>query len=108
MNIYEVPPIDDWTPWLTEAEYKARLDAEYGADAPGGWAGYLQLRERALEAARRLPIGWEGDFRQGPFIGAIPPLWGNSGSEILIAWKQDNNGTCFVASPFPLPWLIES
>jgi hypothetical protein len=50
-------------------------------------------------------IGWEGDFRNGPFISAMPAEHGNGYSEFLIAWKQDNNGTTFIASPFPLLWL---
>jgi len=24
-----------------------------------------------------------------------------------LAWKQDNNGTTFICSPVPLPWLGE-
>jgi hypothetical protein len=23
----------------------------------------------------------------------------------MIAWKSDNNGETYVASPYPLPWL---
>jgi hypothetical protein len=23
-----------------------------------------------------------------------------------FVWKQDNNGTTFVASPVPMPWLL--
>ncbi len=46
--------------------------------------------------------GWEGDFRHEPCVFWLP-------SEINFAcgfvFKQDNNGTTFVVSPEPLPWL---
>jgi hypothetical protein len=52
-----------------------------------------------------LEAGWEGDIRHGsgPFVCPLPD--GDCGSEYLIAWKQDNNGSTFIASPFCLPWL---
>jgi hypothetical protein len=51
--------------------------------------------------------GWEGDFRNdegGPWFCPLP-INDSGNSEYLIAWKQDNNGTTFVVSPYPLPWL---
>ena len=54
----------------------------------------------ARQLGRR--IGWEGDFR-GPISCPLPN--GDCGGEYLIAWKQDNNGATFVASPFALLWL---
>jgi hypothetical protein len=57
----------------------------------------------ARSIARR--VHWEGDIRSGsgPFICPIPD--GDSTGEYLIAWKQNNNGTTFIASPFRLSWL---
>lgn len=104
MFVYEVPPIDDWSPWLSEDEYKAKLDAEWGPDSAGGWTGYVALRKRAFDLARA-KLNWEGDFREGPFIAGLPPHFGESQSEVVIAWKQDNNGSCFIASPIEMPWL---
>ena len=56
--------------------------------------------ERAKHLAR--DHGWEGDFREGPFV--MPVL-----IEIEVGYafvfKQDNNGTTFVLSPVPLPYL---
>lgn len=42
-------------------------------------------------------LGWEGDARSaecGVFL--IP---GDTSFDVAFVWKQDNNGTCFVASP---------
>lgn len=48
-------------------------------------------------------LGWEGDVRSaecGVFL--IP---GDTSFDVAFVWKQDNNGTCFVASPRPLDHL---
>ena len=59
-----------------------------------------------FDSARKLARvrGWEGDYRAGnePRV-----FWLPAESEFLygFVWKQDNNGTIFVVSPRPLPWL---
>ena len=51
-------------------------------------------------------VGWEGDFRDDPEIFWIPDP--HSGNWMYgFAWKQNNNGTCFIASPVDLPHLKE-
>ena len=47
-------------------------------------------------------ILWEGDVREGPYYFAMP---GESELDIGYIVKQDNNGSCFVASPIELPHL---
>jgi len=51
-----------------------------------------------LAAAQKLALkhGWEGDTIQGPFLSAIPHEDGNA--DLVLAWKQSNNGTTFIAS----------
>jgi len=56
--------------------------------------------ERAKHLAR--DHGWEGDFRDGPFV--MPVLFDDEVSYAFV-WKQDNNGSSFVLSPVPLPYL---
>lgn len=56
-----------------------------------------------LEAAER-SAGWEGDFAQVPRVFAVPNPESNEVS-FGYAWKQDNNGTTFVAAPFAMPHL---
>lgn len=56
--------------------------------------------ERAKHLAR--DQGWEGDFREGPFV--MPVLVELEVSYAFV-WKQDNNGSTFVLSPVPLPYL---
>jgi hypothetical protein len=60
---------------------------------------------KAQELARR--AHWEGDVREGSGGPWFCPIPMPGTVEYLIAWKQDNNGESFVASPFPLPWLEE-
>lgn len=49
---------------------------------------------------------WEGDVRGDDlYVFALP---GHSGSTMIgYLWKQDNNGSTFVASPVRLQWLDE-
>ena len=106
MIVYCINPIDFWDGWLTEEEFKTQLEAGAAHDArratASTWAAYLDLREKAQKLA--LKAGWEGDIREGPFVAGLPSETGDDG-QILVAWKQDNDGITFVATPFPLPWL---
>lgn len=96
MHVYACNPIDWWQWWLSEDELVERRPAEQIKD-------YLRDLKLAQEAA--FQIGWEGDVREGPFVCGLP---GPSGAcDFIIAWKQDNNGTTFVASRERLPWMEE-
>lgn len=107
MFVYCLNPIDLWTGWLSEAEYKQQLlsnmdhDLHAVADA---WDEYISFKSKAFELAKQ--IGWEGDIRHGetPDIAGLPSA-GDGDGKVMLGWKQDNNGTTFVASPYPLPWL---
>jgi hypothetical protein len=100
MYVYALSPIDFWEPWRTEDEYLAAIsqDSYNGA----GWRkAYDAFKDAALKLAQK--AGWEGDMRQGPFIGGLPMDLDDA--RYCLAWKQDNNGTTFVAAPVELPWL---
>ena len=59
--------------------------------------------QEVLEVARKHL--WEGDFTEVPRIMTLPP--DKDGYEFAMAyiWKQDNNGTTFIASEVPLTYL---
>ena len=104
LHVYAIAPIDFWDHWTPMLTFLAGPYEDNNPDSdPNEVVSRFQL---ATRLATR--IGWEGDFRNGPFISAIPAEHGNGYSEFLIAWKQDNNGTTFVASPFPLFWLKDN
>jgi hypothetical protein len=102
MIVYCLPPIDFWAGWQKISDvYRIETPDEVGFYEfrdPDEWR---RLWAQAKPLAQRL--GWEGDFREGPFVSVLPT--GDCDCSILIAWKQDNNGTTFVASPYRLPWL---
>jgi hypothetical protein len=50
-------------------------------------------------------FGWEGYIREGPYRAPLP--CGDPSCKYMVAWRQDNNGDTFIASPFHLPWLEE-
>jgi hypothetical protein len=103
MHVYALGPIDNWTGWLPEEEFLQLEEPEYGRPNADDYHAFKKKAElRAAEA------GWEGDirnWRNGPFVAPLPVNYGDGTIRYMIAWKQDNNGTTFVASPFPLPWL---
>ncbi len=97
MFAYALTPIDHWTGWMSEAEFLSQLGEGY---MPVDESAYLATKDRALDLARS--AGWEGDIRQGPFIAGLPT---NDEHLFLLGWKQDNNGTTYIVSPYRLPWV---
>jgi len=108
LHVYSTGPIDIWDGWIPMLHFLSVPIPNYDVSE----FTHAHLNERselvhrfcqACQLARS--IGWEGDFRQGPYVSAIPAGDSECHSELLIAWKQDNNGTTFIASPFALPWM---
>ena len=104
MFLYVVEPIDQWSGWhkpddLFRPNTGTPLDDVHSAE---DWPPLWERAQRLGTAA-----GWEGDIRTGPLVTVLPNRPGNyyPGS-VVIGWKQDNNGTTFIASEnFKLPWL---
>ena len=100
MFVYKIPPIDYWDGWLSEDEYLARAKAHKN-----------QLKddirkskqESLIKAIQELEC--KGGAYEGYFLSAIPRGDGTNGHGFLLAWKQLENGSTFVASPYELPWL---
>jgi hypothetical protein len=105
MFVYSCEPCDWWHGWRKPEEvvgFPGRGDAEgyEGAISPEEWVTVWRLAQEGAQL-----IGWEGDIRRGeggPWVTMLP-MPGNV--TWLVAWKQDNNGTTFIASPVALPWL---
>jgi len=107
MFAYARGPIDFWDGWLTEDEYLTPVKKVYswGPDAQRNDVEYQDLKKAAFKLARK--VGWEGDIRpdSGPFVAGLPGDEIGMDGNIMIAWKQDNNGETFIVSPFRLQWL---
>ena len=99
-------PIDWWQGWTHQKDYLKALASDDEVIDGSHTDGIVAYGE-ALGEAKRLALnaGWEGDMRDGPYVSALPDLDCTGLCPILIAWKQDNNGTTFIFSPFELPWL---
>ncbi|MBC2653774.1 hypothetical protein H7F50_04260 [Novosphingobium flavum] len=108
--VYAITPID-WTweflPTVEDVAVQfARHDATlavHGYQFEGPMLPELLKRlERAKTIARQ--HGWEGDYRSDatPRVFFVP---GEGQFEYGFAWKQENNGTTFVASPVAMPHL---
>lgn len=92
LYVYELGPVDYW---------QGLIPIEQLADEYLARDLYRFAMRAAFMVAKS--TSWEGDFREGPFAFGLPT--GDCDAALAVAWKQDNNGTTFVASPFPLPWL---
>ena len=94
---YAIGPIDDW-------ELATELDDFLDTIGHGAyWDRVEMLYSMAKLLARK--HGWEGDMSQGPYVIGIPPADGQPNFVPIFVWKQGNNGTTFVVSPYSLPWL---
>lgn len=107
-HLYRTAPIDvGWDFLLTLTEAFALLEAAEERGEPIDVdLSHDQLRAQFVEVQERAEtIGWEGDFRVEPHVLMLPdPASGRLAPGFV--WKQDNDGLCFVASPFALPWLL--
>ena len=114
MCVYSLSPIDDWRGWQKPEDlFRAAIDTSpdanpagkdepLGAFEPHRWA---RAWTSARAAARKLQ--WKGDIRPGggPYITILPAAEPGGLPLFVIAWKQQDNGTTFVASPVRLSWL---
>jgi hypothetical protein len=98
--VYKIMPIDDWTGWRTLTEAAPETQSE----GPSCGPSFRSLLARLLEGCEiaHREHNWEGDIKDGPYWIPLPA---EGHDKFLIAWKQSNDGTCFVASPFALHWL---
>lgn len=106
-TVYEILPIDfGWENLKSvKATFHALAEGHDEFEHPDGIntdevRGFLTAWESAKQAAKQ--HGWEGDFRNDPSVFWLPA---EHSFEFGFVIKQDNNGTTFVVSPRPLPWL---
>lgn len=93
---YEIQPIDKWAGMTSMKDMLVRVK-----DEPAILNEMLKLVQ--AEAAFRM-IGWDGDVREGPYFFVLPDP-GSWCVRLAYILKQDHSGMCFLASPFPLPYL---
>jgi len=96
--VYRLGPIDHWDGWDNVRYHLLRDANDFDCIGPS----VVQSRLEIAQLLARF-IGWEGDIREGPFLSGIP--WETGIPQFILAWKQNNNGETFVASPVQLTWL---
>lgn len=103
MHYYETSPIDSFFGMLTLDEFFCQVQKEIPDELEFIKDSTLNALKETEEFFRYNSM-WEGDVRSGPFVFAIPDPDNASYREAFV-WKQRNNGTSFIASPCPIPWL---
>lgn len=98
---YACPPIDYFDGCMTVEQHFANKTA--GDDGQVDLVAIITDLHLLVREMHSMPT-WEGDVTEGPFIFSLPDPH-RSIMEIGFVWKQENNGTTFVLSPFQLPWL---
>ena len=104
--VYGMEPLDCWDGWTLATDYKFAPSVYFPDLSCGHWLTKKEFDAVYSEAQILAKMeGWDGEVRDGPYISGIPAFPGDGCPQFLIGWKQDNNGTTFVASPIPLKWL---
>jgi hypothetical protein len=92
--VVQLAPIDLWFGWSRLEDFLDNVgDWDGPIDIDASLNNFTVNLAKAFEEARR--AGWEGDIREGPYVAPIM----NDMDDVIVAWKQDNNGTTFVAAP---------
>jgi|SRR5215813_13792391 len=97
MYVYAIPPVDHWIGWQDAKDLVG--DSPYGDKIDP--AEFRAFWNQAKVLGRK--AGWEGDLSGGPLVAGM--LDYDYSSRFMVAWKQSNNGTTFIASEFELPHL---
>ena len=98
--VYSSMPLDYWGGMMKLDEFlKTETDLPDMLDLIDE---VRQVYAEAMEMASH--VGWEGDYIDGPYVSFLPNPGANETRPVL-AWKQRNNGTTFVASTVPLPHM---
>jgi hypothetical protein len=110
MHTYHIAPIDfGWENLKSVSQTASELGSVKAKLAAAGFSNpdpFVDVDDFLTDwrAAQDLAsgLGWEGDFKNDPVVFWVPAedrfIYG-------FAFKQDNNGSTFVVSPVPLPWL---
>ena len=104
LYVYECGPIDWWHGWSTIEQAISNTDENVNGFRVFVGKASDDLRElEGTALARFIDKGWEGDGEA--MVTAIPT--GADTCQLVIAVKQNNNGTTWIASEISLPWLDE-
>lgn len=100
--VYSLNPIDWWTGWRETADILRDMREMGDEDA---WKQFLREVVTATDAAKA--VGFDGGLRESIHVAPLPRAetepYGDS--RWMFGIKQDNNGTTFIVSPYPLVWL---
>jgi hypothetical protein len=103
MYTYQTSPIDFFEASPTFEDFlRLRIADEANNDVSNC---LIRLMQCAREISLQKGFCWEGDAHDLRVFGLPDP--DSHQMDYGVVWKQGNNGTTFICSPFELPWLRE-
>ena len=107
-------PIDFWDGWVTVGEYLGILRNRKKKNSKiivDPWLDEDLIKAKVSRICNGLKRHyWVCDpvkYDENIFISGIPDLNGGNDSEMIFAFKEENNGTTYIVSSRELPWLDE-
>lgn len=101
---YIANPMDfGWSGFPSVTEYlKKLLDERDGSGGVNAVRSFLAFYDEALELG--LSIGWDADFGSShdARVVLLPDAYL---PRLALVWQPESNGTTFVVSEVPMPWL---
>ena len=85
--------------WLADLEEFVEAHKDY----PALIQELNTLRSRSGVLAEK-HLGWQGDYRE-QYVTSLPDHNQGCENKLVFAWKQDQKGLAFIASPYPMVWL---
>jgi len=103
---YVIPPIDWFHGFLTIGDCINQLEKENHLDNINDHIN--EIGKWLVESVYGLAVHcreWDGDSRGDVYVFGLPNGQSGDYNSLALVVKQDDDGTTFIASPYPLPWL---
>lgn len=107
MYLYRVEPLDYWD-LLIPIESLITENPEYGSSVDLNHL-LIQAMEIAYKLSKKPEYLWDGDV-ECIYLFGLPTRPNEASNKFVhgFAWKQLNNGTTFICSPYELPWMNDA
>ena len=102
--ILESSPIDHWDGWVNADQFARNLVTGDGGPTDITLASLLETYLMYAYVVAKSECYWEGDIRNPDenYVALIGGAMPRNTKELILGWKQDNNGSTYIVSPIML------